>query len=262
MTQHTLNDSPSVQDKLLAELKKADLRTQKGREAIHNLIIKAHAVKLISDHVKANNGNREQYVSGLLALINHYDCGASVSTRSLATQAAGEGLSATFLETKLIPLLIELGVIIRLSEKSYQWQIAEKIGTKPTILEYLKPVLDIESTQALRKQQAIAANEVRLLELAKKQALIAQRRKQTTMQALNAAQEAERLAASLPVMPKTSLDWAKSNAMPLVIMVLFGAVVIGGMLQSTGTPANSPQLAQQVAPTPAMTIQQANIGGQ
>jgi hypothetical protein len=259
MTQNTLNDSQTIHDKLVAELNKSDLRNQKGREAIHSLIIKAHAVKLISDTVKAHNGDREQYVSGLLALVNHYDCGASVSTRTLATQAAGEGLSATFLETKLIPLLVELGVIVRISEKSYRWQIAEKIGTKPTLLAYLKPVLDIESTQALRKQQAIAANEVRLLELARKQSLLAQKRKQTTMQALNAAQEAERLAASLPTTPKTSLDWAKSNAMPLAILVLFLAVVIGGVLQPTGTPANSPQLAQPIAPT--LSVQAANVGG-
>lgn len=260
MSQTNPTAHTDIELKLLAALDKADLRNQKGREAIHALLIKDYAVKCLSDHVKANNGNREQYVKGLLALVTHYDCGASVSIRILATQAAGEGLSATFLETKLIPLLIELGVIIRLSEKSYQWQIAEKIGTKPTILEYFKPVLDIESTQALRKQQAIAANEVRLLDLAKKQALIAQKRKQTTMQALNAAQEAERLAASLPVAAKTPFDWAKSNAMPLTILILFGAVIIGGMLQSTGTPANSPQLAQQVAP--ALSIQQANMGGE
>ena len=256
MTPNTLNDRQSVQYKLLAELKKADLRNLKGREAIHHLIIKSHSVRLISDHVKAHNGNREQYVNGLLALVNHYDCGASVSTRTLATQAAGEGLSATFLETKLIPLLIELGVIIRLSEKSYKWQIAEKIGTKPSLLEYLKPVLDVESTQALRKQQANASNEARLLELARKQALIAQQRNQATMQPPNAAQEAERLAASLPVAPKTRLDWAKSNAMPLTILVLLGAVVLGGVMQPTGTPANSPSLAQQ----PTLSIEHATLG--
>jgi hypothetical protein len=123
----------------------------------------------------------------------------------------------------------------------------------------------VESTQALRKQQANAANEARLLELARKQALIAQSRKQATMQALNAAQEAERLAASLPVAPKTPFDWAKANAMPLVIMVLLGAVVIGGILQPTGTPANSPQLAPlalqpTLQPSPTLAIQSANFG--
>jgi hypothetical protein len=259
MTSNTLDHSHAVQEKLLAELKKADLRNQKGRESIHSLIIKVHAVKLISDTVKAHNGDREQYVSGLLALVNHYDCGASIVIRTLCENATTDELKTHFLEKKLIPLMVELGIILRLGERSYQWQIAEKIGTKPTLLAYLKPVLDIESTQALRKQQAIAANEVRLLELARKQSLLAQKRKQITMQALNAAQEAERLAASLPTTPKTSLDWAKSNAMPLVIMALLGAVVIGGILQPTGTPANSPQLAQPIAPT--LSVQAANVGG-
>jgi hypothetical protein len=259
MTPNTLKDSQTVQEKLLAELKKADLRNQKGRESIHALLIKPHAVKLLSDHVKAHNGDREQYVSGLLALVNHYDCGAPIALREVCTLAATPDFSANLLQTKLIPLLVELGIILRLGERSYQWQIAEKIGTKPTLLAYLKPVLDVESTQALRKQQAIAANEVRLLELARKQSLLAQKRKQITMQALNAAQEAERLAASLPTTPKTSLDWAKSNAMPLTILVLFLAVVIGGVLQPTGTPANSPQLAQPIAPT--LSVQAANVGG-
>ena len=258
MTQNTLNDSQTVQLKLLAELKKSDLRNLNGRDAIHSLIIKPHAVKLISDHVKAHNGDREQYVSGLLALINHYDCGAPIALREVCTLAATPDFSANLLQTKLIPLMVELGIVLRLGERSYQWQIAEKIGTKPSLLEYLKPVLDVESTQALRKQQANASNEARLLELARKQALIAQQRKQATMQALNAAQEAERLAASLPVTPKTRVDWAKANLMPLVIMALLGAVVLGGVIQPTGTPANSPSLAQQ--PTPALAIQHATLG--
>ena len=261
MTQNNLNDSPNVQAKLLAELKKADLRTLKGREAIHNLIIKPHAVKLISDHVKANNGDREQYVNGLLVLVNQYDCGATIMIRALCESLETTELKSHFLEKKLIPLLIELGIILKPSERIYQWQIAEKIGTKPSLLEYLKPVLDVESTQALRKQQANASNEARMLELARKQALIAQQRKQATMQALNAAQEAERLAASLPATPKTRVDWAKANLMPLVIMALLGAVVLGGVIQPTGTPANSPSLAPiALQPTPALAIQHATLG--
>ena len=258
MNELLATDTQTIHLKLLAALEQDDLRNKKGREAIHSLIIKSHSVRLISDTVKANNGSREQYVNGLLALVNHYDGGASVSIRTLATQAACEGLSATFLETKLIPLLVELGVIIRLSEKSYQWQIAEKIGTKPSLLAYFKPVLDVESTQALRKQQALANQEAHLLELARKQALIAQKRKQATMQALNAAQEAERLAASLPATEKSPMEWVKGHSMALVILCLLGVAVVGGIVQPTGTPANSPQM---TSITPNADIQHATLGG-
>ncbi|WP_020560536.1 hypothetical protein [Thiofilum flexile] len=253
MTQNTQNSSQTVQEKLLAELKKSDFRNQKGREAIHCLIIRPSAVHLISDHVKASNGEREQYVSGLLALINHYDCGAPVALREVCTLAATPDFSANLLQTKLIPLLVELGIILKLSERSYQWQIAEKIGHKASLWEYFKPLLDVEHTQALRKQQANAANEARLLELARKQALLAQSRKQAAMQALNAAQEAERLAASLPTSPKTRLSGVKANLMPLLIMLLLGVVAVGGILQPVGTPANSSRpLALQPSPTPSL----------
>ena len=90
MNEHLATDTQTIHLKLLAALEQDDLRNKKGREAIHSLIIKSHSVRLISDTVKANNGSREQYVNGLLALVNHYDGGASVSIRTLATHAACE----------------------------------------------------------------------------------------------------------------------------------------------------------------------------
>ncbi|WP_020396675.1 hypothetical protein [Thiolinea disciformis] len=233
--------SSAVHQKIRNGLEQVDLRNKKGIEAAHKLFMSEIGLRHIADAVKANQGNRDQYISGLLNLTQQYDSGAACSVRAICQAAAIEGLSTNLLETKIAPILVELGIIVRHSEKSSQWQAYDRIGKHESQwLKTAKALLEVSDERLeLRRQQAKAADEARLLDIAKKQLALAQQRKQLAMNAAHAAAEAERITATLPEDHSPS-TWMKSNLMPLVIMGLFGAVMISGLSQGTGTPGNSP----------------------
>lgn len=231
----------SMHEKIRIGLEQTDLRNKKGIEAAHKLFISESGLRRIADAVQANNGNRDQYINGLLQLTQQYDSGAACSLRTICQAAANEGISTNLLETKIAPILIELGVILRHSEKSSQWQHADKIGKhEHEWFKAAKSLLEVSDERLeLRRQQLKAADEARLLDIAKKQAALAQQRKQLAMNAANAAAEAERITATLPE-DKSTGAWVKGNLMPLVILGLFSAVIVSGLTQGTGTPGNSP----------------------
>ena len=232
-----MNDT--TQYKLLAALEKADLRSQKGREAIHKLIMRAESIRTLSDTIKASSGDRKQYTAGLLALVKLYDCGASVSTRTLCTQAATDGLAVNMLESKIVPLLVDLGIILKLGEKSYQWQTAELIGNQPGLLDALKSSFEVTPAKAaLRAAQDAAHDEALKLRVTQKQAAIANKRKATALQAVNASQEAERIAASLPTNEGGAAGWAKQNPTLIIVALLAGIVAIGGQMSGESTQGN------------------------
>lgn len=230
-----------MHEKIIQGLDRTDLRNKKGIAAAHKLFISEQGLRHIADAVKAHQGNRNQYINGLLNLTQQYDSGAACSLRAICQAASSEGLSTNLLETKIAPILIELGIILRHSEKSSQWQHAEKIGRQEhQWVKAAKSLLEVSDERLeLRRQQTKAADEARLLDIAKKQAALAQQRKQLAMNAANAAAEAERLSATLSEDKSTSA-WVKGNLMPLIILGLFSAVMVSGLTQGTGTPGNSP----------------------
>ncbi len=247
---HFLTKSPSesegdfnedIRHKMLLKLEKSDLRNKKGRENAHKLICSDNAVRLIHDAAKASAGDRDQYVDGLLALIEQYDSGATCTIRPICSAASREGLSANMLEKHIVPLMINLGIILRLSERACQWEIAERIGKKENpILRKARILFDVSDERLLlRKQQEKAADEARLLIIVKKQTALAQKRKQLALTAANAATEAARIAETLPEDQSTG-TFVKNNLLPLVVVGLFAVVMVGGVLSGENTPGNSP----------------------
>ena len=240
----------ATESKILEALEQADIRNEKGRDAITKLIMQPESIRLMADAIKATNGERKQYTTGIMALIKHYDCGAAVSLREVSVIAATDTLTANFLQTRVIPILVDLGIILKLGEKSYRWQVAEKIGCKAGILDLCKSWLELTpEKQALRQQQASAADEERLLRLSQKQAAIAQRRKQAVMQAANNAAEAERIAATLPgdnTEPGIS-GWVKTNPILTASMALVVFVVVGGNLSGSNIPGNAGTVPIEIA---------------
>lgn len=237
----SVSTTHSMHEKIIQGLDRTDLRNKKGIAAAHKLFISEQGLRHIADAVKAHQGNRNQYINGLLNLTQQYDSGAACSLRAICQAASSEGLSTNLLETKIAPILIELGIILRHSEKSSQWQHAEKIGRQEhQWVKAAKSLLEVSDERLeLRRQQTKAADEARLLDIAKKQAALAQQRKQLAMNAANAAAEAERLSATLSEDKSTSA-WVKGNLMPLIILGLFSAVMVSGLTQGTRTPGNSP----------------------
>ncbi len=230
-----------VRKKLINKLEQANLRNKKGKENAHKLICSDNAIRLIHDAAQASGGERDQYVDGLLALIEQYDCSAACSARAICGAAAREGLTANMLEKQLWPLMIKLGIVLKLSEKSSRWETAEKIGKyENPILRKARILLDVSDERLeLRRQQSKAADEARLVVIAKKQVALAQRRKQLAMTAANAATEAARITETLPEDQSMSA-WIKGNLLPLVVVSLFAVVIVGGLLSGDNNPGNSP----------------------
>ncbi len=232
----------TMQLDLVEALENDELINGKGMVSIAKLIKSDTSRAAIRHAIKSSGGDNQQYAEGLKVLIAQYNTSASISTRSLCDGASTSKVSRRFLEERIVPLLVELGIIIKAGEKSYHWQAWDKIGSKPGMLEaYIKPLFDTSETkQALRKQQAQAADEARMLQLARKQSAIAHQRKAALLNAANAQSEAQRIESTLPPEQESMGQWAKSKAMPLVIIALLGVVGVGGMLSGENYPGNTP----------------------
>lgn len=245
-TELSESDTPKaggdMRKKILHKLEQADLRNKKGRENALKLISSDNGIRLIHDTAQANNGNRDQYVDGLLALIEQYDCGAACSARAICGAASREGLTANMLEKHLWPVMIKLGVVLKLSEKSSRWEVAENIGKhENALLRKARILFDVSDERLeLRRQQIKAQDEARLLIIAKKQATLAQKRKQLAMTAANASGEAARITETLPDDQSTGA-FMKQNMIPMVVMGLFAIVMVGGLLSGEDTSDNSAQ---------------------
>jgi hypothetical protein len=168
---------------------------------------------------------------------------------SLCEQASTEKVSRKFLEEKAIPLLAELGVIVRTGERSSYWQAYDKIGHKPGLLDtVLSSFAATPEKLAAKAESERAYAEKCKLDTARKAEAFAQRRKEALMRTVNAAQEADKLTASLPVQPATIGDKIKANPAAAVLIALI-AVGIGAAVM-TSEP-------QQQALTPLI----ANVNG-
>lgn len=250
MNNETLEE---MQSDLLEALGNDELLNKKGLKAISSLIKSDESRAVIRHTIKSSGGDNQQYAEGLKVLIAQYNSSTAFSTRSLCENAATDKVSRRFLEERVIPLLVELGIIIKAGEKSYHWQAWDKIGCKPGLMDVCKSWFETTpEKQALRKQQAQAADEARMLQLARKQSALAHQRKTALLNAANAQSEAHRIESTLPPEPENMGDWAKTKAMPLAIIGLLAVVVVGGMLSGENTPGNTPPtLAVDVSTTPA-----------
>lgn len=245
MNNETLNQ---MTVNLLESLDKDELLNQKGISAIVSLIKRDDSRAAIRHAIKSTNGDKLQYAEGIKALVALYDNSAAISVRGLCEQAATDKAPRRFLEEKIIPLLVDLGVIIRAGERSNHWQAFDKIGTKAGLLENLKSMLEVTPEKlALRAAQDKAVDESRLLAIAKKQAAIANNRKATVLQAVNAAQEAERIAATLPKGNPGAAGWITQNPGLLVVIGLALIVAVGGQMSGDMEAVNQVQLANMPA---------------
>ena len=234
---------------LLESLDKDELLNQKGISAIVSLIKRDDSRATIRHTIKTNGGDKVHYVEGMKALISHYDTSAAISMRGLCEQSATEKVSRKFLEEKIVPLLTELGVIVRAGERSSYWQAYNKIGHKPGLLDTVLSSFAATPEKLAAKAETQRAYAEKLkLDTAKKAEAFAQRRKEALMRTVNATKEADTLTASLPGQPETLGDKVKANP---AAAVLIGFLIVGiGAAMMTSEP-------QQQALTPLI----ANVNG-
>ena len=250
MNNETLNQ---MTVNLLESLDKDELLNQKGISAIVSLIKRDDSRAAIRHAIKSTNGDKLQYAEGIKALVALYDNSAAISVRGLCEQAATDKAPRRFLEEKIIPLLVDLGVIIRAGERSNHWQAFDRIGTKAGLLDNFKAMLEVTPEKlALRAAQDRATDEARLLTITKKQAAIANNRKATALQAVNASQEAERIAATLPKGNQGAAGWITQNPGIAISLALALVVVVGGRMTGDNTNTNTVQLATMPTTTTTM----------
>ena len=225
---------------LLDALDRDEILNQKGTSAIVKLIKGDTARATIRHAIKSTGSDKAQFVEGLKGIISQYNSSAAISVRDTCRLAAATtNAPQRMIEEKILPLLIELGVICKTGEKSYHWQAWDKIGATPGLLDALKSSFEVTPAKAaLRAAQDAAHDEALKLRVTQKQAAIANKRKATALQAVNASQEAERIAASLPTNEGGAAGWAKQNPTLIIVALLAGIVAIGGQMSGESTQGN------------------------
>lgn len=246
MNIETLNE---MQSELLDALSKDEILNKKGLSAIAKLIKSDDARAVIRHAIKSSNSDKAQFVEGMKRVLCQYNTSAAISMRSLCDEAAANDMSGKSIERNIIPLLIELGIIVKTGERSSYWQAYDKIGHKPCLLDTVLSSFAATPEKLAAKAESERAYAEKLkLETAKKAEAFAQRRKESAARAMNYTKEADALAASLPGQPETISDKVKANPAAAVLIALL-AVGVGAAVM-TSEP-------QQQALTPLI----ANVNG-
>ena len=246
---------------LLEAIDNDEILNQKGTSAIVKLI-KGDAARATIRHAIVSTGSdKVRFVEGLKAVLAHYNSGASISVRPLCDDAAIDGSSGKTLERNIIPLLVELGVIIKAGERSYHWQAAHLIGHKPSLLDTV-----LSSFAATPEKLAVkAASERAYAEKCKlaadtKRETYALRRKEAAIRTQAAIQQADELAAANPT-PASWLDSVKANPLP-VAFVLLMVVGIAASMTTPNQAQPSPLLAAMPSPNGSPTLDPRILAGE
>lgn len=242
MNTETLND---MQSELLEALSKDEMLNKKGLSAIAKLIKTDDARATIRHAIKSSNSDKAQFVEGMKRILCQYNTSAAISMRSLCDEAATSDMSGKSIERNIIPLLIELGIIIRTGERSSYWQAYDKIGHKPGLLDtVLSSFAATPEKLAAKAESERAYAEKCKLDTARKAEAFAQRRKESAARAMNYTKEADTLAASLPAQPATLGDKVKANPAAALLAGLLAVGVIASVLTAEQQPhLNAPLLA-------------------
>lgn len=239
-----------MQSELLEVLSKDELLNKKGLSAIARLIKSDESRSVIRHAIKSSGGDKVQYVEGLKVLLSEYNTSAGIATRKLCDSVSTDKLSRTFLEERIIPLLVELSIIVKTGEKSYHWQAYDKIGRKPGLLDtVLSSFAPTPEKLAAKAESERAYAEKCKLDTARKTEAFAQRRKESAARAMNYTKEADTLAASLPAQPATIGDKIKANPAAALLAGLLAVGVIASVLTAEPQPQlNAPLLADVNGP--------------
>lgn len=246
---------------LLEAIDNDEILNQKGTNAIVKLI-KGDAARATVRHAIVSTGSdKGRFVEGLKAVLAQYKSGASISVRTLCDDAAIEGSSGKTLERNIIPLLVELGIIIKVGERSYHWQAAELIGNKPGLLDALKASLaNTPEKLAVKAAADRAYAEKRKLAADTKRETYALRRKEAAIRTQAAIQQADELAAANPT-PASWLDSVKANPLPVAFVLLLAV----GIVSSMTTPNQvqpSPLLSAMPSPNGSPTLDPRILAGE
>ena len=243
------DDTELLLNNMQKKLTESSYRDKKGRAAIAKLLTSDAAIRLMESTADKLGIEPLTVGRGLALAMCQYRTSAAIKGVELGAQITPEGMPSKFGYEHIIPLAVELGFIVKTGERSTAWAAFDKIGHKPGLLDtVLSRLAPTPEKLAAKAESERAYAEKLKLETAKKAEAFAQRRKEALMRTVNAAQEADKLTASLPGQPETIGDKVKANP---AAAVLIGLLVVGiGAAVMTSEP-------QQQALTPLI----ANVNG-
>ena len=228
-----LDDTEVLLQKMQKKLTESSYRDNKGRAAIAKLLTTDVAIRLIES--TADKLGIEPIIvgRGLALAMVRYRTGATIKGVELGAQITPAGMPSKFGYEQIIPLLVELGIIVKTGERASYWQAYDKIGHKPGLLDTVIASLAPTPEKLAAKAESERAYAEKLkLETAKKAEAFAQRRKESAARAMNYTKEADKLAASLPGQPETIGDKVKANPAAAALIALL-AVGIGAAVMTS-----------------------------
>ena len=231
-----------------AKLDEHGTRNKKGKAAILKLLTEELSVReaeKLADKLEVD----PLLIGRCLALaMFNYKSGRPTTLKELISKLAVEGLSVRNISEGVVPLLVDLGVLVKEGERGLSWQTYDKIGAKPTFFTaHVKPLFaSSEAKKALLKENDKALEEAAKLKVIEKQNAIAQRAKLVALQAANAHAEAAKTLETVPTVTQGFGAFIKQYGMPLIIIGLFGVIFVYS-LNDKGTPANTPQTVEMAA---------------
>lgn len=244
-----LDDTEVLLQKMQKKITETSYRDKKGRAAIAKILTSDTTIRLMESTADKIGVEPITVGRGLALAMSQYHTGAQVKAVDLGAAITPAGMPSKFGYEQIIPLLVELGIIVKTGERASYWQAYDKIGHKPGLMDtVLSSFAATPEKLAAKAESERAYAEKCKLETAKKAEAFAQRRKEALMRTVNATKEADTLTASLPVQPETIGDKIKANP---AAAALIGLVMVGVVAATLTTEP------QQQAVTPLI----ANVNG-
>lgn len=197
---------------------------EKGRKYAMDLIKSDAGRKAVTTAISTQGLDQAKVVQGIIAVLGQYHSGQMVKLREMCDTAATGDLSGKWLERYIVPMLTDIGVLVRDGTRSTYWQPAHLIGKTPTMLGRARAAFELTPEQKACRDAANLAH-------AEQQKLKALLRMENQMKEQKAAyarmaahqQHLAELAAASPAKPGM-LDKAKANP---GATLLIGAVAAG-----------------------------------
>jgi hypothetical protein len=234
-----------MQKELLEALDNDELLSAKGKKAIVRLIKSDESRATIRHTIKSSGLDKHQYIAALQSVLMHYSTSQQVIARAACEEAGGK-----WAERHVMPLLVELGIIVRVGDRSAHWQAWDKIGCTTTLLDKCKAALELTPAQraAAAASDALYAERKKLETITKQEATM----KQQAAALARIAAERDKLATLAAANPTNPTMWDKAKQHPAAVALV--AVLLAGLVFSKSKTIDD-------TPLPAFQAQIAADGG-
>lgn len=236
-------DTSSLLNNISKKLEESAARDKKGKAAIALLLARPasiHAIEALADRLQVQPITIAQ---ACVLAHQQYHSGQPIASKVLADSLVTEGVSARQCYDYIVPLLIDLGVLIKQSERSITWQEWDQVGASTTWLDTLRATVTATPEQQAVKAAANKAHAeyLKLKAEQKSESYARQRLELSRRQQLLATE----LAQNTPLKTESWLDTLKQHPAPVALIVLLTIGLISTALNSRDYQAH------QVQPIPA-----------